>query len=78
MRVWINQRQCTSSSLCEVISPAVFTLVEDGLAYVKQGDTILRVPGGAGSVAIVPAGLEDEVTQAAEQCPGECIFIEED
>jgi ferredoxin len=25
----------------------------------------------------VPDGLDDAVTEAAEECPGECIFIEQ-
>lgn len=33
-------------------------------------------PGGASAVAIVAEGPEDAVTEAAEECPGECIFIE--
>ena len=27
-------------------------------------------------MAMVPDDLEDAVTEAAEECPGECIFIE--
>lgn len=33
-------------------------------------------PGGAQSLASVPAALEDDVIEAAERCPGECIYIE--
>jgi ferredoxin len=33
-------------------------------------------PGGTEGVAQVRAGLEAAVTEAAEECPGECIFIE--
>jgi ferredoxin len=76
MKVWIDQDLCTGDGLCEEICPAVFTLLEDGLAYVKDGDNVLRDPGGADSVAQVPAVLEDAVAEAAEECPGECIFIE--
>ncbi len=32
--------------------------------------------GGAVGVTEVPTGLEDAVREAAEECPGECIFIE--
>jgi ferredoxin len=53
----------------------VFTLLDDGLAYVKQGDTVLNEPGGSAQMAEVATGLEDAVTEAAEECPGECIFI---
>lgn len=77
MRVWIDQDLCTGDGLCEEICPAVFTLLEDGLAYVKEGDKVLSDPGGAGSMAEVPKELEDAVAEAAEECPGECIFIED-
>jgi ferredoxin len=56
----------------------VFTLLDDGLAYVKEGVDVKSAPGGADGVAVVPAGMEDAVTEASEECPGECIFIEND
>jgi hypothetical protein len=27
---------------------------------------------------VVPAGMEEAVTEASEECPGECIVIEND
>lgn len=75
MKVWIDQDLCTGDGLCEEICPSVFTLLDDGLAYVKQGDTVLNDPGGSAQTADVAAELEDAVTEAAEECPGECIFI---
>jgi ferredoxin len=33
-------------------------------------------PGGAGSLAFVADRLHQQVIDAAEDCPGECIFIE--
>jgi len=77
MKVWIDQDLCTGDGLCEEICPQVFTLLSDGLAYVKEGERVLSDPGGAAGMAEVPAGLEDAVREAAEECPGECIFIEE-
>ena len=76
MKVWIDQDLCTGDGLCEEICPQVFTLLDDGLAYVKEGDAVLSIPGGAASMANVPPELEDAVREAAEECPGECIFIE--
>jgi ferredoxin len=35
-------------------------------------------PGGSAGMALVPGELEEAVTEAAEECPGECIFIEKD
>ena len=75
MKVWIDQDLCTGDGLCEEICPAVFTLLDDGLAYVKQGDSVLNEPGGSSQMADVASDLEDAVTEAAEECPGECIFI---
>lgn len=77
MKVWIDQDLCTGDGLCEEICPQVFTLLSDGLAYVKAGDQVLSDPGGAESLAEVATELEDAVREAAEECPGECIFIEE-
>ena len=46
MKVWIDQDLCTGDGLCEEIAPAVFTLLDDGLSYVKEGDKIFDDPGG--------------------------------
>lgn len=78
MKVWIDQDLCTGDGLCEEICPSVFTLLDDGLAYVKEGAGVKSSPGGAEGIAVVPAGMEDAVTEASEECPGECIFIEID
>jgi ferredoxin len=77
MKVWIDQDLCTGDGLCEEICPEVFTLLDDGLAYVKEGSDVKSDPSGSAGVAQVPSGLEDSVTEASEECPGECIFIEE-
>ena len=78
MKVWIDQDLCTGDGLCEEICPSVFTLLDDGLAYVKVGVDVKSTPGGAEGIAVVPAGMEDAVTEASEEGPGECIFIEND
>jgi ferredoxin len=72
MKVWIDQEQCTSSGLCEVISPEVFQIEDDGLAHLRGGDA-----AAGRRVYTVPAGLHDVVQEAADQCPGECIYIED-
>ncbi len=76
MKVWIDQDLCTGDGLCEEIAPAVFTLLDDGLAYVKEADSVKNDPGGSAGLAAVPTDLEDAVVEASEECPGECIFIE--
>ncbi len=78
MRVWIDQDLCTGDGLCTDHAPEVFTLLEDGIAYVKQQANVLNDPGGSGSLAVVPASLLLSTVHAAEDCPGECIFIEQE
>ena len=78
MRVWIDQDLCTGDGLCTDHAPEVFTLLEDGIAYVKQHGRVLNDPGGSASLALVPAGLNQAAIHAAEDCPGECIFLDED
>ncbi len=76
MRVWIDQDLCTGDGLCTDHAPEVFTLLEDGIAYVRQQGRVLNDPGGSGSIAVVPARLHLATVHAADDCPGECIFIE--
>ena len=76
MRVWIDQDLCTGDGLCVDRSPDVFTLLEDGIAYVVEGGVALNDPGGSRSLAFVEKREELAVIEAAEICPGECIFIE--
>ena len=75
MRVWVDQDLCTGDGLCEEIAPVVFALLDDGLSYVVEEGRPLERPGGVGSQAAVPGGLEESVREAAEECPGECIFV---
>jgi ferredoxin len=72
MRVWIDEGQCTSSGLCEVISPEVFALEADGLAHLRRSDD-----GPERRIYTVPPHLEKEVREAADQCPGECIYLQD-
>ena len=80
MKVRIDQDLCTGDGLCEEIAPAVFTLLDDGLAYVKEGTKVFADangnPQGAEGMANIPDALLDAVIESAEECPGECIFIE--
>ncbi|NNN18600.1 MAG: ferredoxin [Acidimicrobiaceae bacterium] len=78
MKVWIDQDLCTGDGLCEEICPDVFTLQDDGIAYVKDNGNICNDPGGSAQMAAVPSQLEDAVVEASEECPGECIFVELD
>jgi ferredoxin len=49
--------------------------LEDGIAYVAERGVALNDPGSSGSLAIVEQRNYLAVVQAAEVCPGECIFI---
>ena len=83
MRVWIDQDLCTGDGICTEIAPPVFEMHTDGLAYVKaMGDTaLLGTDGeplhkGAEGAVEFSDDLLDAVVESAEECPGECIFIE--
>jgi ferredoxin len=76
MKVWIDQDLCTGDGLCEEICPSVFTLLDDGLAYVKKDGVAQNNPGGSAAAIEVPSEFEEAVVEASEECPGECIFVE--
>ncbi len=85
MKVWIDQDLCTGDGLCEEIATDVFFGLDDGLFYVKESAENFGTeklfdgtsnPAGAEGTARIPEGQEDSVIEAAEECPGECIFIE--
>jgi len=84
MKVWIDQDLCTGDGLCAEIAPDVFIMQNDGLAYVQEtvgnfGELKIfsAIHRNAQGLARVPVGQEDLVREAAEECPGECIFIVE-
>jgi ferredoxin len=85
MKVWIDQDLCTGDGLCAEIAPSVFMMHTDGLAYVKNAEwPNLLGPDGKGDgpklqmtqTAEFPDTILEDVIEAAEDCPGECIFIE--
>ena len=76
VKVWIDQDLCTGDGLCAEIAPDVFVMLDDGLAYVKEGEQVFDDPGGVHGLAVVPDGLLADVIESAEECPGECIFLE--
>lgn len=82
--VWIDQDLCTGDGLCAEICPDLFEMHDDGMAYVKEAAWANRFGpdggdepalAGAGGVAAVPDQLLDAAVEAAEDCPGECIFL---
>lgn len=86
LRVWIDQDLCTGDGICAEISPTLFEMHDDGLAYVKEkswsdrfgpdGGTEPALKMGDGT-AEVPTGELADAVDAAEECPGECIFFDE-
>ena len=71
MKVWIDQDLCTGDGLCEEIAPDVFTLLDDGLAYVKEGSTVFAEAKGnkqgADGLANIPENKLDGVIESAEE-----------
>ncbi|HUQ40581.1 MAG TPA: ferredoxin [Acidimicrobiales bacterium] len=83
--MWIDQDLCTGDGICAEIAPKIFEMDDDGLAYVKEKAWPNRFgPSGSGSSpalkmtagADMPDDLADAVIEAAEECPGECIFFD--
>ena len=74
--VWIDQDLCTGDGICTDYAPAVFTILEDGIAYCQEGEKVFNDPGGAAELAVVDPEDESGVIHAASECPGECIFVE--
>jgi ferredoxin len=72
MQVWIDGDLCTGVALCETSCPEVFVMVDDGIAHVVGPD------GPAPSGVAVPFAEEylEDVLEAAEGCPEDCIYIE--
>lgn len=75
MKVWIDQDLCTGDGICEEICPSVFIGQPNGLFYVKDKDGNVKA---SGETVDIPENLLYDVEEAAEACPGECIFIQED
>ena len=86
LKVWIDQDLCTGAGICVEICPDIFGMHDDGLAYVKEvawksiagpegdkGDPPLKMAEGTASV---PEEFVEATIESAEDCPGECIFID--
>lgn len=69
LSVWIDQDLCTGVAVCVDRCPDVFALGSDGL-----GD--VRTPNGLAAEGPAEDRYLDNVLDAADACPQECIFIE--
>lgn len=87
--MWIDQDLCTGDGLCGEVCPEIFEGHDDGLFYVKEPEWPSIVDDGSGAqdspiyqmakgMASVPDRLVSSTIEAAEDCPGECIFIQVD
>ena len=84
LKVWIDQDLCTGDGICVELQPSIFAMHDDGLAYVKEvgwsdifnGSGTDPVNKMAEGLATVPGPHADATIEAAEECPGECIFLE--
>ncbi len=82
LKVWIDQDLCTGDGICVELQPSIFAMHDDGLAYVKETGWSDILNGGSEpaykmtETATVPQGAVDATVEAAEECPGECIFLE--
>lgn len=63
MKVKIIQDECTGCEECVEAVESVFAMDDDGDLAVVKVDT-------------VPGDLEEEVKEAAEDCPAEAIVVE--
>jgi ferredoxin len=77
LHVWIDQDLCTGDGLCTDHCPELFVLLEDGISYVCADGEPQNDPGGMASMAAVPLEHVQAVVAAAEDCPGECIFLDD-
>jgi ferredoxin len=75
MRVWIDQDLCVGNGICEELSPDVFELDGNSIAYLRDERGLL--PRGQAGILTVAGGLEQSVIDAAEECPAACIYLEE-
>lgn len=57
----VNADTCISCAICTNMVPDVFFMNDDGLAEAKPGD--------------VAAEFEDQVREAAEECPADAIDL---
>ena len=64
-----------------ILMPALSPTMEEGNLvkwHVKEGDKVYSGPGGAEGLACFPDSRLESVIESAEECPGECIFLEVD
>jgi ferredoxin len=76
MQVWIDQDCCTGAGLCVDHCPDLFIVLDDGIGYVHDGGLVIT--DSDHPAVAVPRRYERAAIDAAERCPGECIYLELD
>lgn len=69
LQVRIDQNLCSGDGIYTDHAPEAFAIMEDGIAYYREGDIIFNDPGGATELARVPPSVEKDVDDAAAKCP---------
>ncbi|MFC1476088.1 ferredoxin [Candidatus Zixiibacteriota bacterium] len=64
MKIKVDKDQCAGDGICVEICPQLIRQDDEGLAEAIQED--------------VPQKDEDDVREAADACPTECIIVEKD
>ena len=65
MKVRVDQERCQGHTLCAMIAPEMFVLIDiDG--------------SSSAATVVVPSDQEDLVREAAQSCPEQAILLEED
>ncbi|REK17880.1 MAG: ferredoxin [Actinobacteria bacterium] len=88
-KVWIDADECMGAGTCAQVAPQVFHNRGDGLWAVKESGQFFETetvfdggsgpghgPDGFDGKARVPDSLLELVIDAAQECPGECIYVE--
>ena len=76
IKVWIDVDACTGDALCCELAPATFEMGADGFAQVIGSDGNPCAITTSESAVEVPTDRIEEIREAADECPGECIFCE--
>jgi len=73
MKVSIDHEECIACGACSADCPDFFEEDDEGMSIVVEAYRV----GGNLTEGEAPADQEDCVREAAENCPVECISIEE-
>jgi len=75
MEVALDQTLCRGDCICEQICARVFALDDAGIAHVVQDGQMVD---GADRWVPVPADMEDQVRDAATECPTGAIRVRDE